>query len=57
MSAVDVGHPGAGHPHRVAPAHPDLEAELEVLAAPHPQAYGWKWNCFHRVNKKSNSCR
>lgn len=38
-AAIDVAHPGAGHPLDTAAALPDLEAQLEVLAAPHQQSW------------------
>lgn len=37
-SAIDMSHPGAGHPLDTAAALPDLEAQLEVLTAPDEQA-------------------
>ena len=38
MAAVHVRHAAAGHPQTPAAAHPHLERELEVLAAPDPEA-------------------
>ena len=39
MTSVDMRDPGAGNPQTAASAHPNLEAQFEVLAPPDPEPW------------------